>query len=289
MKIAAIILNYFGEQKTRNCLISLQKQSLSSVLVLDNSADPNAFKSLEKITTDLIEKSDFKLILQPNNINVGFGKGMNQALRWFEIHSPHDFYLLINNDAEADLQMVNNLINWLNIHPKTAMVSPQIIDKNQNITISWYHAALGLLLKHPIVGSFFYLSGCCLLIRKELAQQPLFDEDFFMYGEDTELSWRLQKQGKIIESVENAQLYHEGVGSSSQGGEFYEYHMTFAHLLLARKTTNNYLNYLAFLGLRFFTLTTRSLLRSLRYRSLVPFKMLLKAWFHFFLNKNLRG
>jgi len=285
MKIAAIILNYFGEQKTHNCLISLQKQGLTTVLVLDNSADPNAFKSLEEITADLIEKSDFKLILQSNHTNVGFGKGMNQALQWFETHSPHDFYLLINNDAEADFQMVNHLINWLDTHPKTVMVSPQILDKNQNITASWYHGHLGLLLKHQIIGSFFYLSGCCLLIRKELAQQPLFDEDFFMYGEDTELSWRLQKQGRVIETVENAKLYHEGVGSSSRGGEFYEFYMAFAHLLLARKITHSYVNYLIFLGLRFFTLTMRALLRSLRYRSLIPFKMLLKAWFHFLLNK----
>ncbi|MEY3221026.1 MAG: hypothetical protein RIT27_2383 [Pseudomonadota bacterium] len=285
MKIAAIILNYFGEQKTRNCLISLQKQGLTTVLVLDNSADLDAFRALEEITADLMKKSDFKLILQSNSSNVGFGKGMNQALQWFETHSPHDFYLLINNDAEADIQMVNKLVNWLNFYPKTIMVSPQIYDKNQHTIINWYHAPLGLLVKRPIIGSFFYLSGCCLLIRKELAQQPLFDEDFFMYGEDTELSWRLQKQGNTIESVENAKLYHDGVGSSSKGEAFYEYHMTFAHLLLARKVAHNYLNYLFFLGLRSITLTARALLRSLRYRSLIPLKMLSKAWFHFLSNK----
>jgi GT2 family glycosyltransferase len=278
MKIAAIILNYFGEQKTRKCLISLQKQGLTTVLVLDNSADLNAFKLLEETTADLIEQSDFRLILQPNTTNVGFGKGMNQALRWFETHSPHDFYLLINNDAEADLQMVNNLIDWLNTHPKTMMVSPQILSNHQLFPCFYYHISTGLLFRNKIRGSFLYLSGCCLLLRKEIVTFPFFDETFFMYGEDTELSWRLQKQGHIIENVMNATVIHEGVGSSTKGGEFYEYQMVTAHLLLAHKLADNYLNSFIFFGLRSIILTIRAFLRAFRYRSLVPFKMLLKAW-----------
>lgn len=280
MKVAAIILNYFGADKTHNCLKSLLNQGLTTILIIDNSANISAFQELQQKTQLFDNYKDFEIILIENNENVGFGKGMNQGLNYFEIHNPHDFYLLINNDAQATPNMLKHLLNHFENSPKTIMISPQVSSFNQIIPFFYYHSSTGLLLKNKIKGSFLYLSGCCLLLRKEIIKVPFFDEDFFMYGEDTELSWRLQQQGYIIENVINATVIHDGVGSSSKGGEFYEYHMAVAHLLLAKKLSKNTFNYFVFLTLRMITLTIRASLRSLRYQTLIPFKMLAKAWLY---------
>lgn len=52
----------------------------------------------------------------------------------------------------------------------------------------YYQPWLALVTKRPVWGSFAYLSGCCLLVQRPDNTQPLFDETFFMYGEDVELS-----------------------------------------------------------------------------------------------------
>lgn len=110
---------------------------------------------------------------------------------------------------------------------------------------------------------------------------PLFDEAFFMYGEDCELGWRLSPQSIVY--VDEELVTHEGSASSGLGSRFYEERMVAAHLILAQKIAKNRTEYALFLILRMISLPIRACIRSFRFRSLVPFYSLFSgfkiAWF----------
>ena len=135
----------------------------------------------------------------------------------------------------------------------------------------------GLLFGHDVYGTFPYLSGCCLLVDKQIIGHRLFDEDFFMYGEDVELTWRIRKSGYDLVCVHQATVKHEMTGSTHQGGYFYEYYMVLGHILLARKLARNRGD-IPFLILgRLVTMAIRAISRSIRFRSWIPIKASLRA------------
>ena len=80
VKICAIILDYFGADKTEACLCSLTGQGLDTICVVDNSAAPEASANLRAAVDRLRASADFQIeILSPGQ-NLGFAKGVNWAL-----------------------------------------------------------------------------------------------------------------------------------------------------------------------------------------------------------------
>jgi len=271
----AIILDYFGSSKTIACLTSLLDQGLDSVMVVDNSGDRQANIQLQEALNKFRHRElPFTIHHITNQKNLGFAAGVNNALSWLEENNPHHYYLLINNDAEATPGMLPNLLKFMQEHFRTAITAPIIDIGQKKITYSWYHRFTGLMFSHHVIGTFQYLTGCCLLVDQRITSGGLFDENFFMYGEDVELCWRLRRSGWEIECVKEATVIHEGVGSSSQGSYFYEYHMARGHLLLAQKLTRQKWGFpFLFLG-RIAVITARAILRAIRFRSIVP----IMAW-----------
>ena len=106
----------------------------------------------------------------------------------------------------------------------------------------------------------------------------LFDEDFFMYGEDTLLGWQLARSRKIMRVETKATVVHEGRGSSQQYLMFYEYHMARAHILLAVKAYSTPLEIPFLVVGKMMAIGTRALLRCIRARSIIPFIAFLLAW-----------
>ena len=273
--VCAIILDYFGSSKTIACLTSLLDQGLDSVMVVDNSGDRQANIQLQDALTEFTQSNTPFMIHQiANPKNLGYAAGVNQALRWLEKNQPHRYYLLINNDAEATPGMLIKLLKFMQENDKTALTAPMIDLRQKKMAYSWYHRFTGLTFSHQIIGAFQYLTGCCLLVDQRIIGNGLFDEDFFMYGEDVELCWRLRLSSWDTACVSEALAIHEGTGSSHHGGFFYEYHVARGHLLLARKLTRHQWEIPFLYSGKLLILTVRAILRSIRFRSLVP----IKAW-----------
>ena len=281
--ICAIILDFFGSNKTIACLTSLLDQGLDSVVIVDNSGDPQANIQLQEALTKFRQRElPFTIHQIINPRNLGYAAGVNIALRWLEDNQPHSYYLLINNDAEATTGMLPKLLELMQKHNKIALAAPVINTGEKQISGYWYHRFSGLIFSHNFVGTFPYLTGCCLLVDRRIIGEGLFDEDFFMYGEDVELSWRLRLSGWDTACVDQAIVQHEGVGSSHQGGFFYEYHIVRGHILLAWKLVKRRWE-IPFLYLgRLLTLSLRSIVRAIRFRSLVP----VTAWISALRKKN---
>ena len=279
--VCAIILDYFGADKTVACLRSLLDQELDSVLVVDNSGDRQAGSNLKEALAEFTScERPFAIHFMVNPANLGFGGGMNKALNWLEQNHPHRCYLLINNDARATPGMLTTLRQYMLDHEDAALIAPMIDTGCQRTTDYWYHRLTGLIFSKHVAGAFQYISGCCLLVDRRVIGNGLFDEDFFMYGEDVELSWRLRRSGNNIACVKQATVRHEGTGSSRQVSFFYEYHLVRGHFLLARKLAQYTWQIPLFYCGRLSTLSARALLRAFRFRSIVPIKASLSAICH---------
>lgn len=278
MKICAIVLNYRNAARTEACLCALASQGLDVVLVVDNSADQRFSDELAVMLARQTGLVDYRLRLLNSGDNLGFARGVNLALNDADALCC-DVFLLINNDAVASPGMVARLAAAL-ADTDTPMVSPTVVDVvGVPQPMLWYQRFFGLLTRHRLLGSFPYLSGCCLLVRREMLEKGrLFDEDFFMYGEDTLLGWRLARSGKYPLCIPDVFVRHDGAVSSRRGQLFYEYHMARAHVLLAVKTWRHPLEIPLLLISKCIGLCLRALWRTLRFRNFAPLKGFFMAW-----------
>jgi hypothetical protein len=279
-RVCAIILDYRAADKTETCLRSLIGQGLATVYLVDNSASEGASTDLREAVARLRAMIDFNIVTLNAGENLGFAKGVNFALR-HDLHSPspHEYYLLLNNDAVAGPSVVEGLIKTIESSPRIALVSPRIDSNEPGRECGiWYHRYLGLLLSKPGRFRFHYFTGCCLLFRKELVDDKgLFDEAFFMYGEDAELGWRLTRQGKQMVCAKQVFVEHEYGPSVDRSSFFYEYHMARCHLLLSWKTWTHPVEIPLMLLFKFIGLGVRAIVRCYRSRSLGPLSSLLLA------------
>ena len=274
--IAAITLNYRKAGLTARCVGSLAGQ-VGAVIVVDNSADTHESEQLlEALRAAESDLRGTSVTVVTAEENLGFAAGVDLGLRKALDSGAWNAYLIMNNDAVATATMVQDLAAALEQHGGKALVAPRE-QPGSTPSLLWYQSALALVLRKPAPGAFPYLSGACLLVHRSLLNDDrLFDRDFFMYGEDVELSWRLRQTGLPL-VLADARFEHVGSASTRRGSPFYEYHVARAHLLLGRKLATGHMHRLWLALGRAVALPLRAGLRCVRNRNLTPGRSLLRA------------
>lgn len=280
--VSAIVLNYFGADKTKRCVRSLLGQNLAALFVVDNSDSDEEVVRLRTVLDELIPASSFPIHLRKNEKNLGFGPAINKVIRECrDSGQPSDYYLTLNNDARASENLLPELLKTMRSDPLITLVSPRIAQGGLILGSRWYYRFLGHVsdIPNPRLAVLF-LSGSCLLIDSRIIDSgELFDEDFFMYGEDVWLSWHVMQLGYRLACATSTFIEHEGSASSRQGGLFYEYHSARGHVLLGLKMARHPVEVPALIVGRIFYLAARALFRSIRFRSINPLRAYLAAWF----------
>ena len=165
--------------------------------------------------------------------NVGYGAGQNRALETVD----SDYHLILNPDVSMDAETLVEGLRYLEAHADVAMLVPQGFDPhNEYARLSKRHPSLLVLLLRALavrssdgilgqrVARYTYAgelpcdapkavtlaSGCFMLCRTEtLRKVNGFDERFFLYFEDYDLSLRVKNYGQIIE-LPQARITHHG-------------------------------------------------------------------------------
>lgn len=274
--VVGLVLNFRTPRSTLDCILSLFAEGIRSFVLVDNSADNGvSLAEMEAAFDHLAEAGADVQVLVPGG-NLGFAKGVNAGLTR-AIQSGADAILLINSDAQLETGALASLTKHLD---DAAVAVPRARQRKGAVTTSLfgnYQRALALVLRAPWPGCLTYPTGCCLLLRTNVASPPLFDEQFFFYGEDVLLGLEFQSKGlKVIECAD-ATIVHAGSGSARNGSFFYEYHMNRGHWLLARRLAPNRLLCAGYVGCRCLSLPLRAVVRSLRFRSLTPWRALVVA------------
>ena len=239
MKLSIVIVNYNVRTYLEQCLQSVAKALEGiegEVFVVDNHSDDD---SVETVKTQypwvrLIENSE----------NIGFARANNIAIR----QSTGDYVLLLNPDTVVGEQTLREVLRFMEAHPKAGGAGVMMHnadgslapESRRAIPTPWvsFLKMLGLTKRYYMShlswdnpGRIDVISGAfCFLRKKALDEIGLLDEDFFMYGEDIDLSYRLLKGG-----WENWYLPYPIVhykGKSTQKSDYRYVHIFYKAMLI---------------------------------------------------------
>ena len=270
MRICAIVLNYLGFSDTVECVESLLEDNcVEQIVIVENSPSGEERRQVER---HFSRRKRIRILVAGKNL--GFAGGVNFALISMGIGS-FDAFLILNNDTliptgaiallergchKGDLDFVAPAIYG---YPETS----QVWSKG-----NYYNRFTGLMSQHPlgfVPGNLYYLTGCCLLIRNTVFEAiGLFDETFFMYGEDVEFCFRAASKGLRYSLVPEAKIFHKVSGSSGNNSLFYEYHVCRSHLLLCAKLARTPQEVWISLFLKSVLMSLRAVWRIFRYGNL---------------------
>ena len=204
MKLSVVIVSYNVRRFVEQCLDSVHKASEgieTEAFVVDNASQDDTVEAIGK------EYPWVRLIA--NDDNLGFARANNIAIR----QSVGEYVLLLNPDTIVAEQTLRQAVDFMDAHPKAGGVGVRMHnadgtlapESRRAIPTPWVSCLkmLGFTRRYYMShlswdepGRIEVISGAfCLLRRKALDQIGLLDEDFFMYGEDIDLSFRLLKGG----------------------------------------------------------------------------------------------
>ncbi len=233
--IASLVtVNWNGKRFLEKLLPLLESQNFPKgafeIIVVDNL-------STRDDSVAYIKKNFPNVKLIENTQNDGFAKGCNLGIKV----SRGKYIVLINNDTEPDKDWLKELVDCAEKRQAGAVVSklmfknrPGIINNAGSVlepAKSWPIRELGANEKDsPKYNKEIEITAFCgasvLLSREMLSQIGLFDENFFMYFEDGDLSWRGQKAGWKYYYCPKSVVVHEHSGSSGEHSDFFTYYVT---------------------------------------------------------------
>ncbi len=271
--VVGLTLNFRDAARTARCVRSLLADGAAQVLVWDNSDDGGASAAALCALLD-----DARVSVVVAAANLGFAAGVNRALEWIGARYPRTCVMLLNNDAELRGGALAALCAALDAVPDAVLAYPRIAQARGSTGTVYYQPHLALLTRRRWPLSVPHASGCAILFDPARLPAPLFDEAFFMYGEDAELGLRLAATGRTMVHVPQELVRHDGSASSGAGSAFYEARMVAAHCILARRIARSRLAYAWLIGARALVLPARALLRAYRQRSVQPLRALRDGW-----------
>ena len=249
--LSIIIVSYNTSKITIDCLKSIfQDKALTfdldkidnknlvptEIIIVDNNSQDDSVEKIKKFPVKLIANKD----------NAGFGKANNQGLKI----AKGNYLLFLNSDTIILHSAISQSLNWLCSHPEASVCTAQLLNSDKTIqatggffpnlanVFTWCLSLddlpfINKLIKpiHPHTPNFythdkFYLkdhhqdwvTGAFMMIRNSHLK-PIrgFDENYFMYGEELELSYRLRKKYPKSQTwyLIGPQIIHLG-GASAQ-------------------------------------------------------------------------
>src|SRR3989338_3344614 len=218
-KVSVVIPNWNGQQELPACLDARKAQSLQAEIIVVENGSSDGSK-------ELLYGKYPKVTVIPLARNTGFAGGVNVGLR-YAADAGHDFTALLNNDALANKNWLEGLVEAMEASPRAGIVTSKMIsdtgeylDSTGELYTIWGLPYRGggseaSNSKYDSLKEVFGGSGGASLYRhKMLAQIGFLDEDFFAYYEDVDLSFRAQLAGwKVL--YEPAAIVRHHIGSTS--------------------------------------------------------------------------
>ena len=227
--LSVIIVNYNVSYFLEQCLLSVRKavEGLEAeVFVVDNnSVDGSA---------EMVRRRFPEVILHANRENVGFSRANNQAIR----RAQGKYVLLLNPDTVVEEDTFHKCFRYMEEHPPAGALGVKMMDgagkflpeSKRGMPTPWvaFAKVFGLSALFPKSKLFNQyhlghlpedetsevdiLAGAFMFMRTEaLEKVGLLDETFFMYGEDIDLSYRIQQGGyQVIYFSETRIIHYKG-------------------------------------------------------------------------------
>lgn len=214
------IVHYGSDPGLADCLRSLadQSQKPDRIIVVDHDDQPAALDDLRQAHPGVEWISSG---------NAGYAAGANQILARSELLCPGaDFVLILNPDVRLEPDFAAILLEELAVRPAVALASGKLLRPggglidSAGISVRRTRRFRDRGSEQPDDGRFgrtepvFAVSGAALMLRTAALPSltidgEVFDEDFFVYHEDTDLAWRARRLGFESLYVANARAVHQ--------------------------------------------------------------------------------
>lgn len=224
-KVSVVIPNFNGEAFLENCLNSLKKQTFKEfdVIIIDDCSVDNSLEVLKKYP-------EFKLLV--NKQNSGFAISVNNGIRAVE----SEYVLLLNNDVVITSDFIGNLYRSIQSDKRIFSVSSRMIRYYEREKIDdtgdfynllgWaYKRGDGKHISHLLKSTsiFSTCAGAGIYRRSVFDEIGLFDEHYFAYLEDVDVSYRGRIYGYKNCYEPTAVCYHIGSATTADGNKYSEF------------------------------------------------------------------
>lgn len=222
MDVSIIIVNYNTKELIIECLKSIYLKTelvAYEIIVVDNASVDGSVEVLSELFPDII--------FVRNEKNIGFGRANNEGVKV----SKGEYLFFLNPDTILLNNAIGILVDFLRKNPLIAICGGNLYDVNMNLSHSYslffpslfweFNLLLGGKLAKMKYGCLAdknetnasidvaYITGADMLIRKDLfVGFGGFSSDFFMYYEETELTYRIKQQGFHIVNIPQAKIMH---------------------------------------------------------------------------------
>jgi len=213
--VSIIVLSYNSKNDLKTFLSSLEKLSYPNyeVILADNASKDDSPKYVKDCFAWV------KII--KNSKNLGYAEANNQAAK----ASNGEYLLFLNADTWVKPNLLDALVSTVTSNQKIGVSACMQLSYDGKRFLN-----TGLttdLFSHPVLTnsqqSILYSDGASLFVKKSVFQQiGGFDPQYFMYGEDVDLCWRVLLAGYDVVSVPSAVIGHKSGGTLIQSGETYQ-------------------------------------------------------------------
>ena len=222
---------------------------------LRHHSDPPVSKPIDMVELDRQTaergggRHGARLVLIQNGDNLGFAGGNNVGMRYIAARGDIPLTWILNNDTVVAPDSLQGMVVPLASEKVTGVGatmmeynSPAEVQAIAGGAFSWWHILPGLVGDKQMKGRtriprVDFISGACVLARtRDLQSVGMFDEAFYIYGEDVDLSLKLERQlrGQLVH-VAPARIWHRGGGEKGYGNPKHDYYTLRNSLLLMRR------------------------------------------------------
>lgn len=224
IRVSIVIVFYKGKENLKRCLQSIKSNVSYEIILVNNSKLP-----LSEIKTIATKVKNITYIDSPHN--VGYGAGNNLGAK----KAKGEYLFILNPDTEIQEETVETLLKFLEENKKAAIIAPNLIDEkgkvfsqlgSRELTPLRGVVALSFInkiLPNNKISKHYWLKdlpmdelrevdvvpGSAFLIRKNVFEKVgMFDENFFLFFEESDLGKRIKKAGYKLFITPQAEVKH---------------------------------------------------------------------------------
>lgn len=216
------MINYkdYATRFLKDCIESLKRQTHPfKLFIVDNSSTKNSREYIKKVTpeAEIIINEGEKI----NKGNNGYALGGNQGMR-AALKQDFEYVIVSNMDTIFDKDWLKNLVEAANRNKKAGAIQAKIMifenkDKINSTGNKLHFLGFGYCENYNVKDfemeedkKINYASGCSVLYKMDILREiGIYDENFFMYHEDSDISWRIWQAGYEVILAPKAIVYHK--------------------------------------------------------------------------------
>lgn len=215
--VSVIIANYNGKEYVTRCIQSVLASDYENleVVVVDDVSSDNSLKDIEGRFG-----GDRRVKIIRNETNLDFVGTNNKGIK----SARGEYLILLNNDTEVEPGWLKEIIATMQRDSAIGIAQPKLLmlkDKKRIDTCGHFMSFFGLPYEigageedfgqYDLVADIFGCRGAALAIRRDILDKiGALDEEYRVFGEDTDLSWRSWLGGFRVVFVPKSIVYHKG-------------------------------------------------------------------------------